>query len=45
LKLPNGSGLGNVGSGLYLKQGGQVYSGEGLLLDPNSPLQNIPILG
>jgi len=34
-----------VGNGLYLKQGGQIISGEGLLLGLNSPLQNIPVLG
>jgi len=37
--------LGMVGDGLYLKQGGQVVSGHGLLLGPNSPLKNIPVLG
>ena len=40
-----GSGLGMFGKGLYLKQGGKIISGEGLLLGPNSPLKNIPILG
>ena len=35
-----------VGNGLYLKQGGgQIISGEGLPLVPNSPLKNIPVLG
>jgi len=34
-----------VGNGVYLKQGSQIISGEGLLLGPNSPLKNIPILG
>ena len=45
LKPFKGSGLGMVGDGLYLKQGGQVFDGHGLLLCPNSPLKNIPILG
>jgi len=45
LKPYNGSGLGNAGNGLSLKQGGQVYSGDGLLLGPNSLLKNIPVLG
>jgi len=45
LKLFKGSGLGMVGNGLYLKEGGQIISGEGLLLGPNSPLKNIPVLG
>ena len=31
--------------GLYLKQGGKLYDGKGLLLGPNSPFANIPILG
>jgi len=34
-----------VGNGLHLKQGGQISSGEGLLLGPNSPLKNIPVFG
>ena len=33
------------GQGLYLKQGGKLYDGKGLLLGPNSPFANIPILG
>jgi len=39
LKPYKGSGLGMVGDGLYLKQGGQVINGHGLLLGPNSPLK------
>jgi len=45
LKPYKGSGLGMFGDGLYLKQGGQVISGHGLLLGPDSPLKNIPVLG
>jgi len=45
LKPYKGSELGTVGDGLYLKQGGQVISGHGLLLGPDSPLKNIPVLG
>ena len=45
LKPFKGSGLGMVGDGLYLKQRGQVVSSHGLLLGPNSPLKNIPVLG
>ena len=45
LKLFKGSGLGMVGDSLYLKQGGQVVSGYGLLLGPDSPLKNIPVFG
>ena len=32
------------GEGLYLRHGDTVY-GEGLLLGPNSPFKNIPIIG
>jgi len=45
LKPHKGSGLGMVGDGLYLKQGGQVVSGHGLLLGLDSLLKNIPVLG
>ena len=45
LKPFKGSGLGMVGDGLYFKQEGQVVSGHGLLLGPNSPLKHIPVLG
>ena len=38
----NGSGFGD---GLYLKQGNKFVDGRGLLLGPNSPFKNIPILG
>jgi len=34
-----------VVDGLFLYQGGQVISGHGILLGPNSPLKNIPVLG
>jgi len=44
LKPYKGSGLGMVGDGLYLKHGGQVVSSHGLLLGPNSPLKNVPVL-
>ncbi len=54
--IPAGQGLylspwqkaSTVGNGLYLKtpnSGGYVGVGTGLLLGPNSPFQNIPILG
>ena len=45
LKPYKGKGLNSYGDGLYLKQGGKLYDGEGLLLGPNSPFANIPILG
>ena len=41
----NGSGLRLFGDGLYLKQGNKVMDGKGLILGPNSPFRNIPILG
>ena len=40
-----GQGLHSYGDGFYLKQGGKIYDGKGLLLGPNSPFANIPILG
>jgi len=45
LKPFKGLGLGMVGDGLYLKQGGQAVSGHGLLLGLNSELKHIPVLG
>ena len=45
LKPFKGKGLESYGNGLYLKQGGQLYDGKGLLLGPHSPFANIPILG
>ena len=46
LKLYKGNGLQSNGDGLYLKQGGKIYyDRKGLLLGPNSPFANIPILG
>ena len=44
LKPYKGKGLQSHGDGLYLKQGGKFYDGKGLLLGPNSPFANIPIL-
>ena len=37
LKPYKGQGLKGYGDGLYLKQGGKLYDGKGLLLGPNSP--------
>ena len=31
-------------NGLYVKHEGQVYKGKGMLLGPNSPFKNIPLL-
>ena len=47
----SGSGFESVGDGLYLKKEGGLYemsespTGKGLVLGPNSPFKNIPILG
>ena len=38
-------GFAKLGDGLYLKKEGKIYDGKGLLLGPNSPFKNIPILG
>ena len=40
----SGKGLENVGNGLYLMKQGGLYDGRGLILGPNSPFTNIPIL-
>ena len=45
LKPYKGQGLQSYGDVLYLKQGGKLYDGKGLLLGPNSPFANIPISG
>ena len=45
LKPYIGQGLQSYGNVLYLKQGGKLYDGKGLLFGPNSPFANIPILG
>ena len=45
LKPYKGKGLQSYGDGLYLKRGGKLSDGQGLLLGPNGPFANIPILG
>ena len=45
LKPYKGKGLNSYGDGLYLKQGGKLFDGSGLLLGHNSPFKNIPLLG
>ena len=45
LKPYEGKGLESYSDGLYLKQGGELYGGKGLLLGPNSPFAGIPIFG
>ena len=38
-------GFETVGNGRYFMKQGGLYDGRGLILGPNSPLKNIPILG
>ena len=40
-----GMGFGTVWNGLYLMKQSGLYDGRGLILGPNSPFKNIPILG
>ena len=41
----SGKGFETVGNGLYLMKQGRLYDGRGLMLGPNSPFKNNPILG
>jgi len=41
----DGKVLVKYGDALYLKRERKLYDGSGLLLGPNSPFKNIPILG
>ena len=41
----SGKWLETVGNGHYLMKQGELYDGRGLILGPNSPFKNIPILG
>ena len=41
----SGKGFETVVNGLYLMKQGGLYDGRGLILGPNSPFKNIPILG
>ena len=45
LESTSGKGFETVGNGLYLMKQGGLYDGRGLILGPNSPFKNIPILG
>ena len=45
LKPYKGKGLKSYSDWLYLKQGGKLSDGKGLLLGANSPFANIPISG
>ena len=41
----SGKGFETVGNGLYLMKQGGLHDGRELILCPNSPFKNIPILG
>ena len=41
----SGKGFETVGNGLYLMKQGRLNDGRGLILGPNSPFKNIPVLG
>ena len=45
LEPTSGKGFETVGNGLYLMKQGGLYESRGLILGPNSPFKNIPILG
>jgi len=45
LEPANEKPLKKLGNGLYLRKEGKIYNGSGLLLGPQSPFKNIPILG
>ena len=45
LEQARGKGFETVGNGLYLMKRGGLYHRRGLILGPNSPFKNIPILG
>ena len=42
---PGGKGFETVGNCLQLMKQDGLYDGRGLILGPNSPFKNIPILG
>ena len=41
----SGKGFETAGNGIYLMKQGGLYDGRELILGPNSPFKNIPILG
>ena len=45
LEPTSGKGFSKLGDNFYLKKDGKIYDNKGLLLGPNSPFKNIPILG
>ena len=44
LGIVNGGEFENVVNSLYLMKQGRLYDGRGLILGPNSPFKNIPVL-
>ena len=44
LEPTSGKGFETIGNGLYLMKQGGLYDERGLILGPNSPFKNIPIL-
>jgi len=45
LEPADGESFKKVGNGLYASKEGNIYDGKGLLLGPQCPFKNIPILG
>ena len=45
LRPTSGKEFENIGNGHYLLKQGGLYDGRELILGPNSPFKNIPILG
>ena len=45
LGTASSKGFETAGNGLYLRKQRGLYDGRGLILGPNSPFKNIPILG
>ena len=45
LEPTSGKGFETVGNGIYIMKQGGLYDGRGLILSPNIPFKNIPILG
>ena len=44
LEPTSGKGFETVENGLHLMKQGGLYDGRGLILGPNSPFKNIPIV-
>ena len=44
LEPASGKGFETVGNGLYLMKQGELYDDRGLILGPNRPFKNIPIV-